>query len=235
MDSSAETFRIQCTHSADHELDHQYQKNVEDANKEINRRRKACAAAGNIPDHWESRRRTQGRCVAKSSRSTKSRTPTHSSFQTTRSWVPNGAPSTLMPCSCGGNGDPLHTVVLPGQPFELIARLWTDVAAVPKLWSCLHGCGSCMPEELDSQCRVPDTNPLRPLRHVNVIHESKHFLVWHLGLNCFQSWVLTQREEEWHQWVSLFTTFALVDVVHRATLSLPQVDRRLTVEHPDER
>ena len=124
---------------------------------------------------------------------------------------------------------------LPRQLFELIARLWTDVAAVPNFGLAFMDVDPCMPEELDSQCRVPEANPLRPRRHVHVIHESEHFLVRHLGLNCFQSWVLSQRAEEWHQWVSLFTTFTLVNVVHRATLSLPKVDRRLTVEHPFER
>ena len=80
---------------------------------------------------------------------------------------------------------------LPGQPFELTARLRTDVATVPNFGLAFMDVDPCMPEELDSQCRVPDANPLQPRCHVNVIHKSKYFLVWHSALNCFQSWVLS--------------------------------------------
>ena len=69
----------------------------------------------------------------------------------------------------------------------------------------------------------------------NVVKKREQAFVSHqLLLDSRQSIVLPQAEKRWHEGVSLFTPFTLVNLVDVSSETLPQVCGRRTVELADE-
>ena len=71
---------------------------------------------------------------------------------------------------------------------------------------------------------------------VNIVQEGEQpFTLQQLVLDCLQSRVLPQGEKEWHQHITLLTTFSLFNVVNNANVVFPQICGMIAIEHSHER
>ena len=83
---------------------------------------------------------------------------------------------------------------------------------------------ACVSPQFLLQCGVDLGHSVWRRLHVNVVQESKNeFTPSEPALDRAQCGMLTQRKEEWHHRVALFSPFTLVNVMYHAFRILPKI------------